>query len=99
MPKRYPQKVSRRRLEEIQTLQKKISRLRNKRWEGREVEVLVEGRSKANPEESAGRTRTHHLVNFPGRNQPEGALVKLKIAGLYTHSLRGEILSGREEPS
>lgn len=96
---KIPAEVSRKRLEEIQNLQKKISRLRNQRWEGREVEVLVEGRSKADPEESAGRTRTHHLVNFPGRNQPEGALVKLKIAGVYAHSLRGEILSGREERS
>jgi tRNA-2-methylthio-N6-dimethylallyladenosine synthase len=96
---KVPEEVSQKRLEEIQTLQKRITRLRSKRWEEREVEVLVEGRSKASAGESAGRTRTHHRVNFPGRDQPEGCLVKLKISRAYGHSLRGELLSGREEPS
>jgi len=91
--------VSQHRLEEIQTLQKKITRQRNKRWEGREAEVLVEGQSKTNAEESSGRTRTHHLVNFSGRNYPEGALVKLKITKVHAHSLRGEILSKGETRS
>jgi tRNA-2-methylthio-N6-dimethylallyladenosine synthase len=96
---KIPEGVSQRRLEEIQALQQSITRQRNKRWEGREVEVLVEGRSKANAGESAGRTRTHHRVNFPGRDQPEGSLVKLKISRAYAHSLRGELLCGREEHS
>jgi len=91
--------VSQRRLEEIQTLQKKITRQRNKRWEGREVEVLVEGRSKTNAEESAGRTRTRHLVNFSGKNDPDGTLVKLKITKALAHSLRGEALPRGETPS
>jgi tRNA-2-methylthio-N6-dimethylallyladenosine synthase len=90
------EEVSQRRLEEIQARQKKISRQRNRRFEGQEVEILVEGRSKANAEESTGRTRTHHLVNFPGKNFPEGALVKLKITAAYPHSLRGEFLSRGE---
>ena len=93
---KVPEDLSQRRLEAIQTLQKKITRQRNKRWEGREVEVLVEGRSKTNPEERAGRTRTHHLVNFSGKNIAEGTLVKLKITRGYAHSLRGEPLSGGE---
>ncbi len=89
-PDKVSEEVIRRRLEEIQTLQKQITRQRNKRWEGREVEVLVEGRSKSDSEESAGRTRARRLVNFPGRNYAEGALVKLKITQACDHSLRGE---------
>ena len=96
---KVPEDVSQHRLEEIQTLQKKITRQRNKRWEGREVEVLVEGRSKTSAEESAGRTRTRHLVNFPGRTEREGALVKLKITKALAHSLRGEALPRGETPS
>ncbi len=52
---------------ELQALQRKITWKRNKAWEGKEVEVLVEGRSKANAEENMGRTRTNHIVNFPGK--------------------------------
>ena len=86
------EETSRRRLEELQFLQKKITRERNKRWEDREVEVLVEGPSKSNSEESTGRTRTHHVVNFPGRNHAKGSLVKIRITKVYAHSLRGEAL-------
>jgi len=89
---KVPGEISQRRLVEIQALQRKITRQRNKLWEGREVEVLVEGRSKNNARDSTGRTRTHHLVNFPGRNYPEGAAVKLRITQAYAHSLRGEAL-------
>jgi tRNA-2-methylthio-N6-dimethylallyladenosine synthase len=98
-PDKVPEEISQRRIEEIQTLQKKITRQRNKRWEGREVEVLVEGRSKTNAAESAGRTRTHHLVNFSGKNNPDGTLVKLKITKALAHSLRGEALPRGETPS
>ncbi len=90
------EEVSQQRLEKIQILQKTITRQRNRRWERREVEVLVEGRSKTNPEESTGRTRAHHLVNFPGSEYPEGALVKVKITKAYAHSLRGEVLPNGE---
>ena len=91
-PEKVPEEISQRRLEEIQSLQKKITRQRNKRWEGREVEVLVEGRSKTSAEESTGRNRTRHLVNFPGKNFAEGALVKVQITKALAHSLRGEAL-------
>ena len=95
-PDKVPEEVSRRRLAEIQSLQKKITRERNKLWEGREVEILVEGRSKNNAQDSMGRTRTHHLVNFPGKDDPEGAPVKLKITQAHDHSLRGEPLGEGE---
>jgi tRNA-2-methylthio-N6-dimethylallyladenosine synthase len=96
---KVPEEVSRSRLAGIQTLQQKITGQRNKRWEGREVEVLVEGRSKNKAEESTGRTRTHHLVNFPGNHYPEGARVRLKITRANAHSLRGEAVCEGEERS
>ena len=95
-PDKVPEEVSRRRLAEIQSLQTKITQERNKLWEGREVEILVEGRSKNNAQDSMGRTRTHHLVNFAGKDYPEGAPVKLKITQAHAHSLRGEPLGEGE---
>jgi tRNA-2-methylthio-N6-dimethylallyladenosine synthase len=87
---KVPEEISQRRLMELQTLQRKISREKQKTWEGKEVEVLVEGKSKANSEESMGRTRTNHIVNFPGKTSVVGTMVRLKIQRAYAHSLRGE---------
>ena len=44
---KVPEEVSQRRLVELQAWQRTITERKNKVWEGREVEVLVEGRSKA----------------------------------------------------
>ena len=87
---KIPEDVSRRRLTELQALQRGITLKRNKLWEGKEVEVLVEGRSKASAEENMGRTRTNRIVNFPGEPYPVGSLVRLKIEKAFAHSLRGE---------
>jgi len=85
--------VSRRRLAELHALQKKITTNRNRYWEGKDVEVLVEGRSKTNPGEQTGRTRTNRIVNFPGRNVPLGSLVRVSLKKALAHSFRGEIVS------
>ncbi|MDH4264360.1 MAG: tRNA (N6-isopentenyl adenosine(37)-C2)-methylthiotransferase MiaB [Deltaproteobacteria bacterium] len=87
---KVPEGIAQRRLVELQALQRKITWKRNKAWEGKDVEVLVEGRSKANPEENMGRTRTNHIVNFPGKTLTSGAIVQLRIQKAYAHSLRGE---------
>jgi tRNA-2-methylthio-N6-dimethylallyladenosine synthase len=91
-PDKIPEEVSKRRLLELQAQQRGITYKRNKIWEGKTVEVLVEGRSKTNAEESMGRTRTNHVVNFPGRSYPVGSLVRLGIEQALAHSLRGSVL-------
>jgi len=86
---KVPGEVSRRRLMELQARQRRITLKHNKIWEGREDEVLLEGRSKENPEENTGRTRTNHIVNFPGTDDAIGSLVRLRIERAFAHSLRG----------
>jgi tRNA-2-methylthio-N6-dimethylallyladenosine synthase len=88
-PDKVPEDVSRKRLMELQALQRKITFKRNRIWETREAEVLVEGRSKASVEENMGRTRTNHIVNFPGEPNLIGSLVWLRIEKVFAHSLRG----------
>jgi tRNA-2-methylthio-N6-dimethylallyladenosine synthase len=88
---KVPEEVCRRRLMGLQALQKRIACQRNKIWEGRTVEILVEGRSQTNAEESMGRTRTNRTVNFPGKSDPVGSLVRLRIEKPLAHSLRGDI--------
>ena len=89
---KVPEEIGQRRLAELQALQRTITQERNKAWEGKEAEVLVEGPSKAHPQESMGRTRTNHIVNFPGKNLAPGSMVRIKIQRVYAHSLRGEIV-------
>ncbi len=88
-PDKVPEEVGKHRLLELQSLQREITLGKNKAWEGREVEVLVEGRSKACGEENTGRTRTNLIVNFPGPFLP-GDLVNLRIFEALPHSVRGK---------
>ena len=90
-PDKVPEEVKQRRLNDLQTVQKDIAFRKNKTWEGREVEVLVEGQSKARAEEKTGRTRTNRTVNFPGPSLRVGDLVKLRIEEVLPHSLRGKL--------
>ncbi len=92
LPAKVAEEIKESRLKELQACQKKITQQKNKAYEGKTVEVLVEGKSRNCPEESTGRTRTNRVVNFPGILAP-GSLVKVRILQAYAHSLRGEVLS------
>jgi tRNA-2-methylthio-N6-dimethylallyladenosine synthase len=92
LPGKVVEEVKQRRLSGLQAVQKGITHRKNKAWEGREVEVLVEGPSKVRTEERTGRTRTNRIVNFPGESVPVGALVRVRIQHALAHSLRGELL-------
>lgn len=91
-PDKVGEEVKQRRLFELQAAQKEITQRKNQAWEGRDVEVLTEGPSKARAEERTGRTRTNRIVNFPGDSVPVGALVRVRVRHALAHSLRGELL-------
>ncbi len=92
---KVPQDLSRQRLMRLQAAQGEITRRRNKNWEGKEVEVLVEGPTKTDSQEKTGRSRANQIVNFPGKAIAVGALVWLKIQKAHAHSFRGELIAGR----
>jgi tRNA-2-methylthio-N6-dimethylallyladenosine synthase len=54
--------------------------------------VLVEGISKKNPAELAGRTDNNRVVNFVGNPRQIGHFVQVRITDALPHSLRGEIV-------
>ncbi|MGE5629447.1 MAG: tRNA (N6-isopentenyl adenosine(37)-C2)-methylthiotransferase MiaB [Solirubrobacterales bacterium] len=66
------------------------SKKKNKEYEGRITEVLVEGLSKNDETRVMGRTRTGKLVNFPGSKDSIGKLVNVKITKANSFSLIGE---------
>jgi tRNA-2-methylthio-N6-dimethylallyladenosine synthase len=92
---KVPNDTSRERLVILQKAQGEITRTRNKNWEGKEVEVLVEGPTRTDPQEKTGRSRANHIINFPGKSVSVGALVRLKIQKAHAHSFRGELLPGK----
>jgi tRNA-2-methylthio-N6-dimethylallyladenosine synthase len=61
---------------------------------GRVERVLVEGPSKRDPGELAGRTDNHRMVNFAGDPRLIGQFLDLRITAALPHSLRGEVTVG-----
>ena len=64
----------------------------NKRFEGKVVEVLVDGVSKNNEQMVSGYSEHNKLVNFEGDSSLIGSLVKVKITKAYSWHLFGEIV-------
>ena len=54
--------------------------------------VLVEGPSKKDPNELAGRTDNNRIVNFVGNSRLVNQFVDVRILQSLSHSLRGEII-------
>ena len=78
------------RLRALQDLQKAITLKKNRRLEGRQVEILVEGESRKGGQLS-GRTATNKIVNFTSDTNNIGDLVKVTIKHAFVNSLSGEL--------
>jgi len=82
-------------LERLQRLQQQLERQAraiSDRMVGSTQRVLVEGPSKKNPAELAGRTGNNRVANFPGPATLIHSYVDLRISAALPHSLRGELL-------
>ena len=78
-----------RRLNELITLQTEISAQQNKKDEGKEFDVLVEGFSKRSREQLCGRTEQNKMVVFDKGNHHIGETVRVKITGSTSATLLG----------
>jgi tRNA-2-methylthio-N6-dimethylallyladenosine synthase len=83
-----PHEVKIERLERLQKVQRTISGDIMAALQGREVEVLVEGRSKTDPLKRFGRTPENRTVNFDG-DAPAGAVVVVKVDRTTPNALYG----------
>jgi tRNA-2-methylthio-N6-dimethylallyladenosine synthase len=91
-PDQVPEEVKYERLRFLNTVVSEVSHRRNKRYLGKTVEVLVEGRSERNPERLTGRTRTNKVVNFQGAEDLVGQLVDVQVQAANPWALRGELV-------
>jgi len=83
-----PSEVKRERLHKIEDLQTSIASEINSQLQGKEVEVLVEGRKKG---KWFGRTRSNKLVFFEDAGDWLGQLAIIQIEKTSPWSLRGEV--------
>lgn len=80
------------RLQELMEHTNHWARVKNEAYEGKVVEVLVDGISKKNVNVWCGYTKTNKLVNFIGENIHVGDLVNVKITAAKSWSLDGEAI-------
>ena len=90
LPDDVPEEVKLRRLNELIALQTEISAQQNKKDEGHEFDVLVEGFSKRSREQLCGRTGQNKMVVFPKGSHHIGQTVRVRIVGSTSATLLGE---------
>jgi tRNA-2-methylthio-N6-dimethylallyladenosine synthase len=84
-----PHAVKRERMERLVEAVQRIATERAQRFVGRELDVLVEGPSRTDPDKQRGRTRHNKTVNFTGVAQP-GDFARVEITRATSTTLAGE---------
>ncbi len=82
-----------RRLNELIALQTEMSAKANKKDEGKEFDVLVEGYSKRSREQLCGRTEQNKMVVFDKGSHHVGETVRVRITGSSSATLFGETIA------
>ena len=90
LPDDVPEEEKIRRLNELIALQTEISACQNKKDEGKEFDVLVEGFSKRSRSQLCGRTEQNKMVVFDKGSHHIGETVRVKIVNSTSATLIGE---------
>ena len=90
-----PNDIKKRRLEEIVSMQNKLSLESNQRDIGKSYKVLIEGDSKKNKEDWKARNSQNKVVVFPKENYTykKGDFVTVKITDCTQGTLKGNIVA------
>ena len=91
LPDDVPEDVKIRRLNELISLQTEISAQQNKKDEGKEFDVLLEGFSKRSREQLMGRTEQNKAVVVDKGSHHIGETVRVRIIGSTSATLLGKI--------
>jgi tRNA-2-methylthio-N6-dimethylallyladenosine synthase len=92
LPDNVPEEVKIRRLNELIALQTQLSAEANRRDEGKEFTVLVEGFSKRSREQLCGRTEQNKMVVFDKGAHHIGEWVRVRITSSTSATLFGEAI-------
>jgi tRNA-2-methylthio-N6-dimethylallyladenosine synthase len=91
LPDDVPQAVKQARLARLQQQINHQAQVISRRMVGETHRVLVEGPSRKDPAQLAGRTENNRVVNFAGPASLIGAFADLRITEALPNSLRGEL--------
>ena len=91
LPDNISEETKIQRLNELIKLQTEVSALQNKKDEGKEFDVLVEGFSKRSRQQLMGRTEQNKAVVFDKGSHHIGETVRVKITGSTSATLFGEV--------
>ncbi len=94
-----PHAVKLKRLQQVQAVIEGNMRAISESRVGTVQRILVEGPSRKNPSELAGRTECNRMVNFKGPQRLVGQMIDVRVTEANSHSLRGEVLIEDEELS
>jgi len=87
-----PLEVKKKRLSLLQQRLNQQSQAHARKMLGSVQRVLVEGPSKKDPMQLAGRTENNRVVNFDGQRQMIGQFIDVKINEVLPNSMRGEVV-------
>lgn len=90
MPEQVPQEVREERLERVLRAINEVAARRYEALVGKEVEILVEGPSRKNPERLTGRTRCNKIVVFDGAERHIGQVMDVRVVKAGSFTLYGE---------
>jgi tRNA-2-methylthio-N6-dimethylallyladenosine synthase len=96
LPDETPMEVKKARLKRLQTLVNKQALAISKGMIGSVQRVLVEGYSKKDPQQLAGRTENNRVVNFDGQARLIGQFVDVTITEALNNSLRARVLAAED---
>ncbi len=91
LPDPVPASVKLARLQRLQAHIDANARAISDAMVGTRQPVLVEGPSRKDPNELAGRTSNNRVVNFAGHPRLVGRIVDVRVTAALPHSLRGEL--------
>ena len=97
-PDETPQELKKQRLQLLQARINQQAQDISRGMTGTRQTVLVEGTSRKNAQELAGRTENNRVVNFPAATELIGEMVHVRITGALPNSLRGELAAAPELP-
>ncbi len=92
LPDQVPLRIKQQRLAHLQARLNELGAAVGESMVGGVQTVLVEGSSKKNLAELAGRTSNNRVVNFRGPPRLIGQLVDVRVTRALPHSLRGDVL-------
>lgn len=91
LPDNVPMEAKKARLQRLQAQLNEQAHAISEAMVGRTERVLVEGPSRKDPNELAGRTENNRVVNFQGPAELVGRFAEVEITAALSNSLRGRI--------